>query len=463
MRAMVEAERYGITYKRAAAKKLHVYYTDYQHEHKRKIRKMGYGDLNIASTKQMKELFIDKLEYDHLWKTDAGNPKIDAEQLMVWARGSNYKADIDGDGKDGCKLSRSILEWKASEKVMEYLDSYEYFACRRADGTYTLHPGWKQSGTLTGRLSCGDPNMQQIASAETARRRAIVRPRQREAFGPRPGYVWYMPDYSQIEVWIFACLSGDKGMLKILTSGSDLHLWTARNAWGNNADFCTCGRWHTVRKQLARDPDLVISWDVEKGKHAKTCMIRFWRMRAKEILFSRMYGGGNKMTGKIAFLMRKGLEAGKAFIAQFDEAMPGIKTFIRNTVDEVEESGVMVNIFGREYHLDRRFAYKSVNYAVQGSAADILKRSSVRISDLLRAKYPRSHFMGNIHDENLIEVHMRDHSGRLMRQVLDCMQADSHLIPNLPVKLPVALKITNSSWNDPRDVTFLRRCGVKER
>lgn len=455
-RAMVGAERYGITYKRETGLKLRDHYDAYRITHQRKIKKMGHGDLNVASTPQMRKLFIDTLNYEHMWKTDAGNPKIDAEQLMVWARGSNYKADIDGDGKDGCKLSRAILEWKAAEKVIEYLDSYENFTCRRLD-SYVLHPSWRPDGTLTGRVSCSDPNMQQIASAETARRRAIIRPRQREAFGPRPGYIWYMPDYSQVEVWIFACLAGDKAMLKALLSGNDLHLYTARNAWGNNDDFCTCGRWDSVRRELKRNPDLVISWDIEKARHDKKCMIRFWRMRAKEILFSRMYGGGNKMTGKIAFLMRKGLAAGKAFIEQFDMAMPGIKTFIRSTIDEVEETGVMVNIFGREYRLDKKFAYKSVNYAVQGSAADILKRASVRIDDLLRTDYPRSHFMGNIHDEELLEIHLSDHSPRLMRAVLNCMQADSKHVPNLTVPLPVALKITNSCWSEARDVTFLRR------
>lgn len=459
MHTLFDMERYGFTYHRKTGLDLRKYYADYQETHRKKIHAMGHGGLNLSSPPQMKKLFIDTLKYDHLWFTDAGNAKIDAEQLMMWARGSNYAADVDGDSpKDGCKLSRSILEWKASEKVLEYLDSYEMFSCKRLDGSYVLHPGWRQAGALTGRLSCSDPNMQQIASAETSRRHANIRPRQREAFGPRPGYLWYMPDYSQIEVWLFAFRSGDKGMQKALLSGNDLHLYTARSAWGHLKDFCTCGRWDTVKKQLKKNPDLVISWDAEKPLHRKDCLILFWRMRAKMVLFSRMYGGGSKaLGGKIAFLMRKPLEEGLKFVKHFDKGLPGIPNYIKQVTEEVEESGVMINIFGREYHVDKRFAYKSVNYDIQGSGADILKRATVRIDHLLKKNYPLSHLCGTIHDEIVLEVHHRDHGYPLMRKVIDIMQLDSKLVPELPIKLPVALKITNTTWHEARDVKFLKR------
>ena len=462
MRAFVDAERYGFTYKREHGLALRRYYAKYRDTHLKKIADLGYPNLNIGSAQQLKALFIDTLHYANEWKTDAGHPKIDGEQLMLWARGTYYKADIDGDAPDGCKLSRHILEVKAADKVLEYLDSYENCVCRRSDGSFMLHPAWKQAGALTGRISCGDPNLQQVASAETSRRRANIRPRQREAFGPRPGYVWYMPDYSQVEVWIFASLSGDEAMLQTLISGTDLHLRTARRAWEHLREFCTCGRWQKVWVPILKtEKEPRIKWDVEKALHQKTCMIRFWRMRAKEILFSRMYGGGNRMVGKIAFMMRKGLAAGKEFIRQFDDAMPGIKTFIATTVENVEDTGLMINCFGREYHLNPKWAYKSVNYAVQGSAADVLKRATVRIDRLLKKKYPRSHLIGSIHDEFVLEIHLEDHSPKLMREVMRCMQADSHMIPNLPshIPLPVALKITTTTWNEARDVTFLKRVG----
>lgn len=459
LRTITGMEHYGVTYLRENGVALLKEYRAYRELQRKAIARMGYPNLNINSPVQMKRLFIEELKYEHLWKTDAGNPKIDSEQLMVWARGSNYNADIDGDADDGCELARAILEYKAATKVIEYLESYEHFCCHdRLDGSFVLHPSWNQSAALTGRFSCSDPNMQQVASQETARRRATVRPKQRQAFGPRPGYMWYLPDYSQVEIWIFAFLSGDNGMKKALLNGTDLHLYTARTAWGQFRDFCTCGRWRKViAPQLEQNPDLVITWDIEKQRHTKKCMIRFWRMRAKEIFFSRTYGGGNKMTGKIAFLMRKGLEAGKKFIQKFDKRLPGIRKFIDRTIEEIETTGFTKNAFGREYHLDKQFAYKGVNYDVQGTAADVLKRAMVRVDELLRAKYPKSHLVATIHDELVIEVHLDDHGAPLMREILTTMQADSHIIPGLTVPLPVAMKITNTNWAEARDVVFLKR------
>jgi len=54
----------------------------------------------------------------------------------------------------------------------------------------------------------------------------------RELFGPRKGCMWYMPDYSQIEVWDFAFLSREKVMMNALLSGYDFHGAVARQCWG---------------------------------------------------------------------------------------------------------------------------------------------------------------------------------------------------------------------------------------
>lgn len=454
MRTAIGMERYGMTYLKEVAAELRTFYSDYMRDQRRKLRKLGYPDLNLQSNPQLNKLFIQELGYDTNHETKKGNPKIDAEQLMAWARGSSAGADVDGDGPDGCPIARSVLEWKAGKKVVEYLDSYDFFSCRRLDGSYVLHADWDQAGAKTGRFSCHDPNLQQIASAETSRRHANMRARQREAFGPRPNYLWYMPDYSQIEVWVFAFVANEKAMIKALLSGSDFHLATANAAWGHRKDFCTCGRWKEMQQEHKRDKSLVVNWDIEKHKHKKGCLIKWWRQRAKMILFSRLYGGG---IGKVAFLIRCSMSEAEEFVNDFNENLPGVAEYMRRVVEEVEDTGVLVNLFGREYKFDRRFAYKAVNYMVQGSSAEILKRALVRIDEYLREHYSRSHLVGNVHDEIICEVHWQDHSATLMRQVVKLMQKDSKYIPNLPVPLPVGMKMTSSCWHESKEVSFLKR------
>lgn len=459
LRTCQNMERAGMTYLRRDAQVLMQFYKDYMKEQRRKIIDLGYKNLNWQSPKQLVKVFIEEKGYhtEHVTKggkSGVQNPKIDAEQLMAWARGSNAGADVDGDGPDGCALSRAGLEWKAGKKVIEYLESYEHFLARRLDGSYVLRPAWDQAGARTGRFSCHDPNLMQIASAETSRRHANMRARQREAFGPRPEYYWYMPDYSQIEVWVFAFVANEKAMIKALLSGSDFHLATAHAAWGHRPDFCTCGRWKTMQKEHRDTGKTVISWDIEKHKHKKGCLIKWWRQRAKMILFSRLYGGG---IGKVAFLIRCSLAEAEEFVDEFNKNLPGVKDYMERTIEEVRETGLLTNLFGRQYEIEKRFAYKAVNYMVQGSSADILKRALVRIDEYLRANYERSFLIGNVHDEILTEVHRDEHSAFLMRKIVKMMQADSKFIPNLPVPLPVGFKITSTSWNDAKEVTFLKR------
>jgi DNA polymerase I-like protein with 3'-5' exonuclease and polymerase domains len=454
LKTCLRMERYGMTYLRPHANELLRFYKDYMAGHRRKLIKLGYPELNIQSPQQMVKLFVGDLGYDTISETDAGNPKIDAEQLMAWARGSAAGADVDGDGPDGCPVARSCLEWKAGKKVVEYLESYEFFACQRLDGSHFLHPAWDQAGARTGRFSCHDPNTQQIASAETSRRHANMRARQREAFGPRPEYLWYMPDYSQIEVWVFAFVANEKAMIKALLGGHDFHLSTAHAAWGHRDDFCTCGRWKEVEKLKKKDPNFVVVWDLEKARHAKTCLIKWWRQRAKMILFSRLYGGG---LAKIAWLIRCSLAEAEEFIADFNENLPGVRQYMDDLVEEVRETGTLVNLFGREYPIDRKFAYKAVNYQIQGSCAEILKRALVRIDRMLMKEFPKSHLIGTVHDEIIAEIYRRDHSAALIREVIRIMQLDSKRVPNLPVLLPVGMKMTSSSWHEAKEVHFLRR------
>lgn len=476
-------ESAGMTYLPDAANALTEMYTTFQKQHRKAMDKLGYKGLNLQSPKQMQQVFVTDLGRTTLRKTKGGKsgiqkPKIDNDQLMIWARGSVESDDINHDAPDGCKLSRHALEWKASKKVLEYLTSYNYFCCVRSDGSYVIHPAWDTTGAKTGRYSCHDPNAQQIASKDTWRRHSHVHPRQRESFGVRVGningkkvrYLWYTPDYSQIEVWVFAFVANEETMKRSLLSGSDFHMSTARTAWyeGNKKGFCTCGRWTEVEQEMRANKQFVLIWEKEKPLHKKGCPVTWWRQRAKSILFSRLYGGG---IDKIAQLIRCSRRDAERFIEEFNENLPGVKEYMDDTIDGVRETGVLVNLFGREYPIEKSFAYKSVNYMVQGTSAEIMKRAIVRVDEHLHVNYPGewtrdanrnreylgSHVIGTVHDQLLAEIHPEDHSRRLMREIIHLMQVDSNKIPNLTVPLPVKMEWTNTSWPEAKEISVVER------
>jgi DNA polymerase-1 len=84
-----------------------------------------------------------------------------------------------------------------------------------------VYPSWRQVGAASGRMSCSDPNMQQLPRGPY--RRCVVAP---------PGRVLVKADYSQIELRIAAKVSGDKALLLAYQQGEDLHERTARSVLG---------------------------------------------------------------------------------------------------------------------------------------------------------------------------------------------------------------------------------------
>jgi DNA polymerase-1 len=95
----------------------------------------------------------------------------------------------------------------------------DWLAHVAADGR--VYPSWRQIGAASGRMSCSNPNMQQLPRGDY--RRCIVAPH---------GRVLVKADYSQIELRIAARVSGDKALLEAYQRGDDLHTRTARTVLG---------------------------------------------------------------------------------------------------------------------------------------------------------------------------------------------------------------------------------------
>src|SRR5262249_9908518 len=85
-----------------------------------------------------------------------------------------------------------------------------------------VYPSWRQIGSDAGRMSCSNPNMQQIPRAKDYRRCAKA----------PLGRVLVKADYSQIELRIAAKITGDHAMLAAYGRGGDLHTTTAQRLLG---------------------------------------------------------------------------------------------------------------------------------------------------------------------------------------------------------------------------------------
>src|SRR5262249_35864562 len=106
---------------------------------------------------------------------------------------------------------------EARKKVTAYgRDWLQY-----VDPNGRVYPHWKQLGAASGRMSCSDPNLQQVPHGPY--RQCIVAP---------AGRVLVKADYSQIGLRAAAKITGDKALRKAYRRGEDLHVLTARKVLG---------------------------------------------------------------------------------------------------------------------------------------------------------------------------------------------------------------------------------------
>ena len=376
----------------------------------------GGKGLNFKSPKQMCQKFYVEKQYKPKISEKSGNWTLDGDKLAELAQ-----TDL---------LAKSILEFRnANHMITAFLNPYERYKVQESSSTWVIHPGYKQCGPVTGRFAGSDPNLMQVASESTGRRRSEITMRPREAFGPRNNYVWYLPDFSQIEVWVFAFLAGDKTMTDILMSGRDFHGEIAKKVWGKSPDY-------------------------EEKKS-------YYRKRAKLLMFCKLYGGGAK---KVAYLLKDASEiSGKEtikdsvaeaekFISDYDTQLPGVQIFMKRMINQANREGKIINPFGRVYYIDTDFAYKAVNYMIQGTCADMLKQAMLNVDELFETKWKGCYQLLTLHDELVHEIPLKLHSKHLMKDIIKAMQGNFHEILNIPKPLPVTMKIATKRWSSTKDI-----------
>ena len=264
-------------------------------------------------------------------------------------------------------VPRMILDYREMAKLKS---TYVEALPKLVDDQGRIHTDFVQTGTATGRLSCRDPNLQNIPVRNEAGRRI------RSAFTAPEEKVLISADYSQIELVVLAHLSGDKNMSQSFIDGTDVHKATAALIYGVAPDAVT--------------PEM--------------------RRTAKTINFGVIYGMS-------AFRLARDLGISRTQASQFIEnyfaQYSSVDSFIKDTIKKAEETGWVETLFGRRRpimninsrnKLEKAAAERiAVNTPVQGSAADIVKTAMLAVSDALTASASPARLLLQVHDELIFE------------------------------------------------------------
>ena len=239
----------------------------------------------------------------------------------------------------------------------------------------------------------------------------------RELFIPRKGFVLYFPDYSQIEVWLAAYISKDPVMMNALANGLDMHDKFARRFFGGAEDYA------------------------EKREK--------YRKITKMGTFCTIYGGGvSALQGTLGCTR----EDAEQFRSAFFQTYEGLAMYAKDLATVAEQHGFVVNPFGRRFVVGKDIAYKSLNYMIQGSAADVMKRAMINVDNLLKARWPHTRILMTIHDELCIEVPKKFHSKMIMREIVQAMRGDFHKKFGMPEPFNVSMAWTDTRWSEKKEI-----------
>lgn len=247
-------------------------------------------------------------------------------------------------------IAGDIVRYRALLK-----QAHTYFKAFRelaVDGR--IHTTLKTMEARTGRMSSSIPNLQNVPKREAG---AYVR----RAFVARPGYTLVAADYDQIEYRIFASMAAEQKMIDAFLEGKDMHAVTA---------------------------ELTLGHEPSKKE----------RDMAKNGNFSELYLAGLDKFAKTAGISKDAAARfKKAYHAEFTRIKPFTRALIRWAQANLF---AVTTAFGRRIGVDAGKVYAAVNYDIQGTAADVLKRGLVRIGATRWINY----YLLSIHDEHIFEV-----------------------------------------------------------
>ena len=355
------------------------------------IYRLAGKKLNLNSPKQLGTLLFEEL-------------KLTAPGIRKTKSGYSTNAETLEKLRGTDPIISLILDYRQLSKLRS---TYTEGLLKVADEKGRVHTTFTQTVTATGRLSSVEPNLQNIpVRTELGRelRRFFVAPQGKKLIDA---------DYSQIELRLLACISGDQNMINAFQNGVDIHTVTASQVFGVPPEAVT--------------PEM--------------------RKSAKAVNFGIVYGIS-------AFSLSEDLGVTRAeaddYIKSYFRTYPGIERYLSETVERAKREGYVTTLSGRRRSIPeltsgkgmlKKFGERvAMNSPIQGTAADIIKKAMIRVDRALQKAALDARLILQVHDELIVECSKKDVSA-----AAEILRREMEGVMQLAVPLTVELNI-GDSW-----------------
>jgi DNA polymerase-1 len=164
--------------------------------------------------------------------------------------------------------------------------------------------------------------------------------------------------------------------------------------------------------------------------------------------FLKIFGGG---ADAAAGLIGCSKSEARKVLGDFDAAFPKINEAIDRISKEARRNGFIRTLYGRRLTVNPDFAYKGMNYCVQGSAADLMKRGLRKAGEYLGKSGLDAHTLLTIHDEVVFEIRREHLYPRVIRAIKHFMEDTEG---RLPYGIETHFSIATKNWLAKRKLAF---------
>jgi len=391
-RSLINVELRGVRIDTSTVEETNVQQKARLEELKKEIYIMAGREFNIGSPKQLQEILFDELGLQPVKATKTG-----------WSTDESTLKALEHPIIDLILEYRSIVK-SNSTYVQRYIGEdiiHTNYHLARAEAERDEDVG----GTVTGRLSSSNPNLQNVPKEE------------RKMFVPREGYKFIEADFKQAEVRVQAAVANDPAMLASIRQ-EDIH-----------AEMCKAVFGIPKEKQTPSD-----------------------RTRAKAVVFGILYGETPYGLAK-----NIGVTVGEAeaLIENFLGRFPMVRRWQNDTWKTAVRTGIVRNPLGRIRHIPganspdkwRREKAKreACNTPIQGGASDLVFVAQLRCEYALAAQGLDAHVVLQTHDELCFEV--LEESVPLAKEIIkEMMEAP---MPFIHISMPIDMAVT-SAWGEEK-------------
>lgn len=296
--------------------------------------------------------------------------------VLAWTKGGKKtgpipKTDELALWRAGTPKAKLIVEYKKLHSAsIKYLGKLY----RVADLDSRVHCNVRAQGAKTGRLSIANPPLQQLPRVNTVEDTGILQ-KVRSVFVPDDeDSILACIDFSQIELRICASRSGQDWMIQAFRDGRSIHKEACTLYFGYTEGTPEFDRLYPIAKNL--------NFAVQYGAKARKLHEMFLKQAHLDIPIYQC----------------------AEYLLAYQAKNPAVMDYFTRIAREISTTGGVRNCYGRFIPVELDASYRGVNYDIQGTAAEIMKRAMLRIHKFMREENLQSRMLLQIHDELIFNI-----------------------------------------------------------